>query len=51
MLYSIYRPEFVVYKPLGNWEDKTEDDWGKEVVSDKEYKKEFPFYIPPTYRK
>lgn len=49
MLYSIYRPEFVIYKPLGNWEDKTEDDWGKKVVTDKEYKKEFPLYIPPKY--
>lgn len=51
MLYSIYRPEFVIYKPLGYLEDKTEDDWGKNVVSDKEYKKEFPLYVPPTYRK
>ena len=50
MLYSVYRPEFVVYKPLGYWEDKTEDDWGKDVVSDKEYKKKFPLYIPPTYK-
>lgn len=39
MLYSIYRPEFVVYKPLGFLEDKVEDDWGKEVVADSEYKK------------
>lgn len=49
MLYSIFRPEFVVYKPLGGWEEKTEDDWGKKVVSDKEYKKKFPLYIPPKY--
>ena len=26
-----------------------EDDWGKDVVSDKEYKKKFPLYIPPKY--
>ena len=51
MLYSIYRPEIVIYKPLGYWEDKTEDDWGKEVVADSEYKKKFPLYIPPKYRK
>lgn len=49
MLYSIYRPEFVVYKPLGNWEEKREDDWGKKVVSDKEYKEKFPLYVPQKY--
>ena len=38
-------------KPLGYLEDKTEDDWGKKIVPDKEYKKKFPLYIPPTYRK
>jgi DNA-directed RNA polymerase subunit RPC12/RpoP len=51
MLYSIYRPEIVIYKPLGYWEDVTEDDWGKEVVSDKEYKKKYPLYVPPIYKK
>jgi hypothetical protein len=30
-------------------EDKPEDDWGKEVVADSEYKKKFPLYIPPRY--
>jgi DNA-directed RNA polymerase subunit RPC12/RpoP len=49
MLYSIYRPQIVVYKPLGYLEDKPEDDWGKEVVADSEYKKKFPLYIPPKY--
>lgn len=42
MLYSIYRPEFIAYKPLGYWNEKTEDDWGKKVVSDNEYKKKYP---------
>lgn len=51
MLYSIYRPEIAIYERLGHWEDKVEDDWGKEVVADSEYKKKYPLYIPPTYGK
>jgi hypothetical protein len=51
MLYSIYRPEIVFYKPLGGWKDKTEDDWGKKVISDKDYKKKNPLYVPPLYKK
>jgi hypothetical protein len=51
MLYSIYRPAMVIYKPLGYWEEKTEDDWGKKVVSDKKYRKKHPLYVSATYQK
>lgn len=48
MLYRIYRPEIVVYKPLGGWEDITEDDWGKKVIPDKDYKEEISIICSTT---
>lgn len=47
-LYRIYRPEIVVYKPLGDWEDITEDDWGKKVIPDKDYKEEISIICSTT---